>query len=51
MTKYVVTYTLPYEHVVRIGLEADTVEGAEGPSPRRHFRRASFGITRPPCRY
>ena len=29
MTKYVVTYTLPYEHVVRIGIEADTVEGAE----------------------
>ena len=29
MTKYVVTYTLPYEHVVRVGIEADTVEGAE----------------------
>ena len=29
MTKYVVTYTLPYAHVVRVGIEADTVEGAE----------------------
>ena len=29
MTKYVVTYTLPYEHLVRIGIEAQTAEGAE----------------------
>ena len=29
MTKYVVTYTLPYEHVVRVGIEADTAQAAQ----------------------
>lgn len=29
MTKYVVTYALPYEHLVRIGIEAQTAEAAE----------------------
>ena len=29
MTKYVVTYTLPYEHIVRVGIEADTAQAAQ----------------------
>ena len=29
MAKYVVTYTLPYEHVVRVGIEADTAQAAQ----------------------
>lgn len=29
MTKYIVTYTLPYDHLVRIGIEAKTAEGAQ----------------------
>ena len=29
MSKYVVTYTLPYEHVVRIGIEAESAEAAQ----------------------
>ncbi len=29
MAKYVVTYTLPYEHIVRVGIEADTAQAAQ----------------------